>query len=335
MKNDFGSKTTFLPDATRGAVRFLTSKQLKETGTENIVVNTLHLLISPGPEIIQKLGGIHSFMNWDGKILSDSAGFQIFSLLHSKKWEGKITEDGAVFKSPRDGKTYEISPERSIEIQMMLDTDIMVVLDDCRKAQVTREEAQESVERTLQWAQRSKRKFEELGGKEKGKLLTAVVQGANYLDLREYCAKELSKMGFDGYNFGGYVVNEDGSLVKEELQVVYDNTPNDKFNYGMGIGKPEDIIEAAKIGYTVFDTVLPTRNARHGTLYTMNEGIVRIRNAKYAYDTSPIDSTCDCEACVNHTKAYIHHLLKVGEATAMTLATKHNLRYYQRLVESL
>lgn len=335
MEERFGSKITFMPDATRGAVKFLTSKQLADTGTKNIVVNTLHLLISPGPEVISNLGGIHKFMNWNGHILSDSAGFQVFSLLHSKKWEGKITKNGAVFKSPRDGKTYEITPEKSIEIQMMLNTDIMVVLDDCRKAEVTRKEAEESVERTLEWAVRSKKRFEELGGHENGKLLSAVVQGANFLDLREYCAKELSKMGFDGYNFGGYVVNEKGELAVEELKVVHENTPADKFKYGMGIGKPEDIIAAAKIGYTVFDTVLPSRNARHGTLYTMNEGIVRIKNSKYADDQKPIEEGCDCEACQNHTRGYIHHLLRIGEPTAMTLATIHNLRHYQRLVESI
>lgn len=334
--DNFGSKITFMPDATRGAVKFLTSEQLKNTQTKNIVVNTLHLLISPGPEVISQLGGIHNFMNWhEGTILSDSAGFQVFSLLHSEKWEGKITSSGATFKSPKDGRIFEITPEKSIEIQMMLDTDIMVVLDDCRKAEVTRKEAQESVERTLEWAVRSKNTFEKLGGKEKGKLLSAVVQGGNHLDLREYCAKELTKIGFDGYNFGGYVVNEKGELAVEELKVVYDNTPKDKFKYGMGIGKPEDIIEATKIGYTVFDTVLPTRNARHGTLYTMNEGIVRIKNAKYSADTGPIEHGCDCEACSNHTRAYIHHMLRINEPTGMTLATIHNLRYYQRLVESL
>ncbi len=189
MKEKFGSKITFMPDATRGAVRFLTSEQLKATGTKDIVVNTLHLLISPGPEVIETLGGIHQFMNWnEGKILSDSAGFQVFSLLHSKKWEGKITNQGATFKSPKDGRVYEITPERSIQIQMMLGTDILTVLDDCRKAEVTRKEAQDSVQRTLEWAARSKAEFEKLGGREKGKLLGAVVQGGNHLDLREHCA---------------------------------------------------------------------------------------------------------------------------------------------------
>lgn len=335
LKN-FGKTVTFLPDATRGAVRSLTTQQLKDTKTENLVTNTLHLLIYPGPDRIAELGGVHKFMNWDGVMLSDSGGFQVFSLLHTGKWKGEVHDNGAIFKSPRDGTKYELTPESSIDIQMKLDTDILVVLDDCRKASVTREEAEVSVERTLRWAQRSKDQFEKVygGTKKTGKILTAVVQGGSFLDLREHCAKELTKMNFDGYNFGGYVLNDVGELVKEELKVVYDNTPMDKFNYAMGVGKPEDIFEGAKIGYTVFDTVLPTRNARHGTLYTVY-GEVKISNAQYANDQSPIDPSCDCEACAKHSRAYVHHMLKIGEATGMTLATIHNLRFYQRLTDVL
>ncbi|HRI05908.1 MAG TPA: tRNA guanosine(34) transglycosylase Tgt [Candidatus Dojkabacteria bacterium] len=335
---DFGKTITFMPDATRGAVRFLTADQLKSTGTKNVVVNTLHLMIHPGSETIQKLGGIHSFMNWhEGFMLSDSGGFQVFSLLHSKKWEGKIDNNGATFKSPREGKKYVLTPESSIEIQMQLGTDILVALDDCRDAQVDRKEAEISVERTLEWGRRSLEHFKKLKGHENGKIISAVVQGANYLDLREYCAKELSKMGFDGYNFGGYVIDSDGKLVVEEMKVVIENTPKDKFKYAMGVGKPQDIIDAAKLGYTVFDTVLVTRNARHGTLYSFNEEnlTMRIKNAKYSNDLFPIEDGCDCEACRNHTRAYVHHMIRIGEATGMTLATIHNLRFYQRLVEKL
>lgn len=335
---EFGKNITFMPDATRGAVRFLTSNQLKDTGTKNVVVNTLHLMIHPGADTIEELGGIHSFMNWkEGFMLSDSGGFQVFSLLHSKKWDGKIDNDGATFKSPREGKTYRLTPETSIEIQMKLGTDILVALDDCRDAQVDRNEAETSVERTLEWAKRSFAHFKKLKGHENGKLISCVVQGANYLDLREYCAKELSKMNFDGYNFGGYVIDDNGKLVIEEMKVVMDNTPKGKFKYAMGVGKPQDIIDASKIGYTVFDTVLVTRNARHGTLYSFDEGdyTLRIKNSKYSRDLNPIDGGCDCEACVKHTRSYIHHMIRIGEATGMTLATIHNLRFYQRLVERL
>lgn len=335
----FGKKYIFLPDATRGAVRYLTTNQLEETGTEGIVVNTLHLMISPGADKIKELGGIHNFMNWGGYVLSDSGGFQVFSLIHSKKWKGKIDKNGAVFKSPRDGSIYELTPEKSIDIQMKIGSDILVALDDCRNTGLKRKEAEESVERTLEWAEGCKDHFEkEYGGTKKtGKLLTAVVQGANFLDLRAKCAKALVDIGFDGYNFGGYVVDGKGNLVLDEMKAVAENTPDDKFRYAMGVGKPEDIRKAAEIGYTVFDTVLVTRNARHGTLYSsdIKDEILRIGNSEYSNDLKPIDSKCDCEACRNYSRAYIHHMLKVDEATAKTLCTIHNLRYYQRLIEKL
>jgi queuine tRNA-ribosyltransferase len=333
------NKYTFLPDATRGAVRGLTNSQLKATGTQSLVVNTLHLLISPGSERIKELGGIHEFMKWDGTILSDSGGFQVFSLLHLNKWKGEINENGAIFKSPRDGAIYNLTPERSIDIQMELGTDVLVVLDDCRKATTTREEAEVSVDRTLKWAKRCKNHFMNSYSdtQREGKILTAVVQGANHLDLRQKCAEALVEIGFDGYNFGGYLLDDEGNLVVEELKVVYQSTPMDKFNYGMGVGKPEDIFKCAQIGYKVFDTVLPTRNARHGTLYVADNptGTIRLKNSKYAKDLGPIDSTCDCEACRNYSKAYIRQMIKVGEFTGYTLATIHNLRFYQRLMNFL
>ena len=278
-------------------------------------------------------------MNWNGVILSDSGGFQVFSLIHSKQWKGKINESGAEFKSPRDGQGYTLTPESSIDIQMQIGSDILVVLDDCRKTEISRESAEESVKRTLDWAKRCKNHFEKkYGGTSKtGKLLSAVVQGANFLDLREKCAEELLKIGFDGYNFGGFLVDSKGNFVTKEVKAVADVLPDDKFKYAMGVGKPQDIVKAAEFGYTVFDTVIPTRNARHGTLYTsdVKQGFIKISNAKFSNDTSPIESDCDCEACQNHNRAYIHHMLKVGEATGMTLATIHNLRHYQRLVEKL
>lgn len=336
---DFGKQYIFLPDATRGAVRFLTTEQLKETGTTGIVTNTLHLLMSPGAERMQELGGIKKMMNWDGIVLTDSGGFQVFSLIHSKKWSGKVHENGATFKSPLTGDVYELTPESSIDIQMKIGSDILVTLDDCRKTNLTREEALESVERTIKWARRCKDHFEkEYGGTERtGKLLSCVVQGANYPDLRKRCAQELSEMDFDGYNFGGFVVNDEGQLVLDEMKVVVDNTPKDKFKYAMGVGKPQDIRNAAEIGYKVFDTVLVTRNARHGTLYSsdIDGEVLRISNAEYATDQKPIDSKCDCYTCKNHSRAYVHQMLRVGEATGMTLATIHNLRYYQRLIETL
>lgn len=335
---DLHGVVTFMPDATRGVVRGLTSEQLHATGTSHIVVNTLHMLISPGADTVAQLGGVHKFMNWPGLILSDSGGFQVFSLLHTKKWEGKIHHDGATFKSPRDGTTYELTPEKSIDIQMKLGTDILVVLDDCRKAETSREEAEVSVKNTIQWAERCKAHYLKYPSSErKGKFLTSVVQGANFNDLREKCANALVDIGFDGYNFGGYVLDDSGELVVEQLKCVVENTPKGALKYAMGVGKPEDILACAKLGYTLFDTVLPTRNARHGTLYSTDtdDGVLRIGNSQYSTDTSPIDSKCNCEACQEHTRAYIHQLLKNNEITGMSLATIHNLTFFQRYVNAI
>lgn len=339
--NNFGKEFIFLPDATRGAVRGLTTTQLEQTGTIGLVTNTLHMLISPGPDHIQKLGGMHKFMNWDKVILTDSGGYQVFSLLHTKKWRGKITDTGAVFKSPKDGSVHELTPKSSIDIQIKLGSDVLVVLDDCANSMTNWHDAKRAVERTLKWARICKDHFEETyGGTAKtGKILTCVIQGAMFRDLREHCATELVKIGFDGYNLGSGLYDETGRMAYDELSYIMDFTPDDKFRYAMGVGKPRDIFECGKAGYTVFDTVLPTRNARHGTLYSTDfpekEGEFKVLNSKFADDQSPIDSKCDCEACKNHTRAYIHQMLKVGEFTGMTLATIHNLRFYQRLIEGM
>ncbi len=335
----FTTSYHFLPDATRGAVRGLTRSQLADTGTHDLVVNTLHLLISPGHQKIAQLGGMHKFMNWNGYLLSDSGGFQVFSLIHLGKWVGEVDDNGAKFKSPKDGTVHILTPEISIDIQMALGTDIMVVLDDCRKGVTTREEAEVSVENTIKWAKRCKEHFMNNYSDEEreGKLLTAVVQGANFSDLREKCAKELMEIGFDGYNFGGYLLDNQGKLVKEQLKLVAEITPNDKIKYAMGVGKPEDIIECAKLGYKLFDTVLPTRNARHGTLYTSDPKlkVLKIGNANFSEDNTAVDPSCDCELCKYQSRAYLHHLLKNHEMTGMTLATIHNLTYYSKLMRYL
>lgn len=337
--NSFGKKPIFLPDATRGAIKFLTTQQLKSTGTEGIVVNTLHLLMNLGVEKLQELGGVKKIMGWDGYVLSDSGGFQVYSLIHSKKWKGSIDEDGVTFISPKDGSKHKLTPESVIDIQLAIGSDVLVCLDDCRFSEISKNQAKLSVKRTLDWAVRCKNYFEkrkkELGFEKK---LSCVVQGAGYLDLREECAKELANIGFDGYNFGGYVVDEKGNLVLDEMQKVIENIPQDKFKYVMGVGKPNDIIKCSELGYTVFDTVLVTRNARHGSLYSFDiekeeDFLLRISNSKYSTDQGPIDSTCDCDTCKNYSRAYVHYLLKIKEPTGYTLATIHNLRFYQRLLK--
>ncbi len=336
---DFGKKFIFMPDATRGAVRSLTTQQLKDTGTEAIVTNTLHLIMNPGEENMKRLGGIKKFMNWDGIVLTDSGGFQVFSLIHSKKWKGTVHDNGVTFRSPTTGDIHELTPEKSIDMQIAIGSDVLVTLDDCRDATLERADAEESVSHTIKWARRCKKHFEDIygGTKETGKLLSCVVQGANFLDLRKRCAEELSEIGFDGYNFGGFVVQKNGELVLEEMRAVIENTPSDKFKYAMGVGKPGDIRIVADLGYKIFDTVLVTRNARHGTLYSkdINGEVLRIKNAEYLMDEKPIDSTCDCYTCKNFSRAYVHHMFRVGEITGLTLSTIHNLRYYQRIIEDL
>ncbi len=353
-KENFGEKHIFLPDATLGTVKFVPTHILKSLNIKGLVINTLHLWTTLGPKKIKKLGGMHKIMGWDGWLLSDSGGFQVFSLIHRNKWKGEINKNGAVFKDPTDGTVYKLTPEKSIDIQIALGTDVLVVLDDCRDAEISRKSAEKSVENTIKWAERCKTHFEnKYGGRSKtGKLISCVIQGANYADLRAKCAKELTKIGFDGYNFGGYVVNKKGELAVEAMQAAIENTPKDKFHYAMGVGKPEDIIRGSQLGYKVFDTVLVTRNARHGTLYSFEnfknsknllkdiidnpEGlIVRIRNAQYEYDKTPIDTTCNCPSCQNYSKAYLRHLYKCKEATAMQLTTMHNLYFYQRLITEI
>ena len=334
--SDFGKSYIFLPDATQGSVKYVDSRSLWEIGTKGVVVNTLHLAFNLGLERMHRLGGIHKLMDWNGIVLSDSGGFQVFSLIHRKAWHGKISDEGAEFKHPNTGQKIYLTPEFSLDMQMAIGSDICVVLDDCRDANISRHEAEESVERTIKWAYRSKKYWDKKYA-QKGKLLSAVVQGAQFLDLREYCAKELTKIGFDGYNFGGFVV-DDGNLVEDELRLVAQNTPEDKFRYGMGIGKPLDIVKAASLGYKVFDTVLVTRNARHGTLYVgdREDSIkINIRNEQFAEDFSPIDTTCDCFACTHFSKAYVRHLLRQKEGVGYMLASIHNLRFYQRLTNSL
>ncbi|MGI6423199.1 MAG: tRNA guanosine(34) transglycosylase Tgt [Candidatus Dojkabacteria bacterium] len=326
----------FMPDATRGAVRYLTTRQLEETGTKAIVTNTLHLMMSPGKEVIERLGGIKRMMGWEGIVFTDSGGFQVFSLIHSGRWDGEVGSDGARFRSPVDGRVFELSPESSIDMQMSIGSDVLVCLDDCRDAGVSRGEASESVDRSVAWAKRCRDHFDRVygGSAKSGKLLTAVVQGGSFLDLRERCARELVDIGFDGYNFGGFVVDSEGRLVVDELAAVIESVPSDGMRYAMGVGKPEDIRVAARMGYNLFDTVLVTRNARHGTLYT-SEGEIRIGNSEMGLDDSPVDKRCSCECCANYTRAYLHHMMKNREAVALTLATIHNLTYYQTLISGL
>lgn len=323
----------FMPDATLGAVRTVTTDQLEDTGTKMVVVNALHLLLSLGIERMNKLGGIKKLMNWDGRVLSDSGGFQVYSLIHKNPKMGKITQYGAYFTSPRDGSKTLLTPELSIDMQIAVGSDVLVVLDDCRPNIETKSEIEASVELTTSWARRAKEHFHQKYPKEaQEKKLFAVIQGGNFPELRRKSAEELVDIGFDGYGFGGWPIGEEGELLVELLSVVADTIPKTTIAYAMGIGTPDDIRTCLDLGYALFDCVLPTRNARHGLMYT-SEGQIRITRAEFAEDMRVLDPACPCETCTNYTRAYLHHLFRSRESTGKTLATIHNLTHYSRLVK--
>lgn len=323
----------FMPDATLGTVRTLTTDQIESTGTEMLVVNTFHLYLSHGPEKMAELGGIKKLMNWKGKVLSDSGGFQVYSLIHTKKKMGKITQYGAYFRSPTDGKKTLLTPELSIDMQVALDSDVFIALDDCRFSEISKKEAETSVKYTTTWAKRAKehllKKYPEVAEKKK---IFAVVQGGKYKNLRKKSASELQEIGFDGYCFGGWPVDGEGNLVEEILGYTAELLPDGKPKYAMGIGLPSDIESCVALGYNIFDCVLPTRNARHGLFFT-RDGRIRITKQEYKMDLSPVDNECDCMTCQNYSRAYLHHLFKAQEATGKTLATIHNLRFYSDLMK--
>lgn len=322
----------FMPDATSGAVRTLTTKQLTDTGTKMVVVNTFHLLLSYGEEALKMLGGIGSQMDWNGNVLSDSGGFQVYSLIHRNPGVGKVTQHGAFFRSPRDGQHMQLTPEGSIDMQVAIGSDVLIVLDDCRHSEINRKEAELSVANTTRWAYRAKEHFMKKYPRESSeKKLFAVIQGGGYEDLREKSATELVKLDFDGYCFGGWPVDTNGVLVDEILGYTADLLPDDKPKYAMGVGNPWDIEKCYHMGYTLFDCVIPTRNARHGQLFT-RDGILRITASQYKRDVSPVDDECGCETCTRYSRAYLHHLFKARESTAKTLATIHNVTYYQQYV---
>ncbi|QTH65134.1 tRNA guanosine(34) transglycosylase Tgt [Psychrosphaera ytuae] len=315
----------FMPVGTYGTVKGMTPDEVKETGAHICLGNTFHLMLRPGTEIIKKHGDLHDFMNWDKPILTDSGGFQVFSLGEMRK----ITEEGVEFRSPINGEKIMLTPERSIAVQRDLGSDIVMIFDECTPYPATREEAKKSMELSLRWAERSK---QEHGDSESA--LFGIVQGGMYPDLREVSLAGLVEIEFDGYAIGGLSVGEP----KEDMINILDTTayklPEHKPRYLMGVGKPEDIVEAVRRGIDMFDCVMPTRNARNGHLFITGE-VIKIRNAKHKDDTSPLDPHCDCYTCKNYSRAYLHHLDKCNEILGARLNTIHNLRYYQRVMQSL
>ena len=318
----------FMPVGTYGSVKAMTPRDLVEVGAEIILGNTFHLWLRPGLDVIGDFGGLHGFMRWQRPILTDSGGFQVFSLAHRRK----ITEEGVTFASPVDGARVFLSPEESMRIQRVLDSDIAMIFDECTPYPATPEQAQASMELSLRWAARSRRAFDELGNPN---ALFGIVQGGVHAELRARSAEALVGIGFDGYAVGGLAVGEPEAERNRTLDDTLPRLPADRPRYLMGVGRPEDIVEAVARGVDLFDCVMPTRNARNGFLFT-DAGTLRIRNARFARDTRPIEDGCDCYACMQgFSRAYLRHLDRCNEILASELATMHNLRHYQRLMASL
>ena len=315
----------FMPVGTYGTVKAMTPEELVELGAQIILGNTFHLMLRPGTDIIRRHGDLHDFMHWQGPILTDSGGFQVFSLAKMRK----INEQGVVFQSPIDGATIELTPERSMQVQRDLGSDIVMIFDECTPYPATHQQAEASMQLSLRWAERSKQAHAGNGA-----ALFAIVQGGMYPDLREQSASALTDLGFDGYAIGGLSVGEPENERNRVLECTVPQLPTNQPRYLMGVGKPEDLIEAVRRGVDMFDCVIPTRNARTGFLYT-RKGILRIRNSQYQDDTRPVDEHCHCYTCRNYSRAYLRHLDKCGEILGSRLNTIHNLYYYQDLMRGI
>ncbi|MCG8434951.1 MAG: tRNA guanosine(34) transglycosylase Tgt [Gammaproteobacteria bacterium] len=327
MRFQLGTVDTpaFMPVGTYGTVKAMTPEELKEINTQIILGNTFHLMLRPGTEIISRHGDLHDFMNWQGPILTDSGGFQVYSLADMRN----ITEEGVLFASPVNGDKIMLTPQKSIEVQHALGSDIIMAFDECTPYPATQEQAQASMELSMRWAARCR----EAHGDHTSALF-GIVQGGMYSELRQASLDALVETGFDGYAVGGLSVGEEKHERHAVLDALAPNMPADKPRYLMGVGTPEDIVEAVRRGMDMFDCVLPTRNARNGFLFT-RFGLVKIRNSAHQDDTQPLDPQCGCYTCRNYSRAYLRHLDKCGEILAARLHTIHNLYYYQELMGGL
>jgi queuine tRNA-ribosyltransferase len=322
----------FMPVGTYGTVKSVTPEEVVESGADIILGNTFHLMLRPGTKIIRKHGGLHEFMHWSGPILTDSGGFQVFSLAAMRK----LSEEGVRFQSPVNGDEVFLTPERSIEVQHDLNSDVTMIFDECTPYPASEAEARESMELSLRWAKRSRTRFDELRDEEpdRGEALFGIVQGGIYDELREKSLEGLLEIGFDGYAIGGLAVGEPEDERHAVLDALMPKMPLERPRYLMGVGTPVDIAEAVLRGVDMFDCVIPTRHARNGQLFT-SRGKVKFRHSRYADDTSAPDPDCECYTCSNYSLAYLRHLEKCGEILGPRLATLHNLYYYQGLMESL
>jgi len=323
----------FMPCGTQGTVKALSSEELEILGAQILLSNAYHLYLRPGRDIFQKVRGLHAFMNWKGAILTDSGGFQIFSLAPLRK----VADEGLSFRSHIDGLKQFVTPESIIEFQTMLGSDIMMVLDECIAYPSERKKAQEAMVRTHQWAARSKEEFRRITNDErqttnKEQLLFGITQGGIYPDLRKESCDALMEIGFDGYAVGGLSVGEPKELLWGNAALCAERLPSDKPRYLMGVGTPQDILEGISLGIDLFDCVLPTRNGRNGQVFT-SYGILNLKNACYAKEAHPIEEGCDCLACKRYSRAYLHHLLDAKEILGVRLTTLHNISFYLRLMK--
>ena len=342
----------FFPDATRAVVRSIDAQDVKACGIEGLVVNTFHLLSKPGARVISGHGGIHNFMNWKGHIISDSGGFQVFSLLANSPRLGSVSKKGFVYRLNRSEDKSILTPEKCIQKQFQFASDIMVCLDYCTHPDDAYDKQKKSVDYTVLWAEKCKSEFDKLLCEKKidqdaRPLLFGVVQGGENFDLRRECAERLIEIGFDGYGYGGWPIVA-GNQLSETLEFVSQLLPDSKPKYALGIGKPENLVKCVKMGYSLFDCVIPTRDARHGRLYAFSENpgtsslggtnfykCLYPMDKKHITDKWPLEDGCDCLCCRNYSRAYLYHLFRIKDALAYRLATIHNLRFYARLIEAI
>jgi queuine tRNA-ribosyltransferase len=364
-KNGVINTPFFMPDATRGFVKSLDRDDLLAIGVSPMVVNTYHLYLQPGTELVKKAGGVHKFMRWNAPLLSDSGGYQVFSLIHKNPEMGKITNEAVIFKSPLDGSMHIISPEKSIQIQFDLGVDMMVVLDDVPPNSYSKEKIKDAVERTVCWAERCKVEYEKQLkkrkiSKENRPLIFGVIQGGGHADLRKYCAEKLVEIGFDGYGFGARHVDAQGKFMEEVVRETAKLIPENALRFALGVGTPEDIVKFVACGWDMFDCVIPTREGRHGRLFIRNAKAtgskspsqralrargnadaelfyetININNGKFREDFSPIDENCDCQLCKNYSRSYLRHLFAMKDPISMRLSAMHNLKFYMDLMEEL
>jgi len=320
----------FMPVGTAATVKAMKPQDVRATGADIILGNTYHLMLRPGAERVARLGGLHRFMNWDRPILTDSGGYQVMSLSDLRK----ITEEGVTFASHLDGSRHLLTPERSMEIQRLLGSDIVMAFDECPKIDQGRDVIARSMEMSMRWARRSRYGFDSGGEHAESAALFGIQQGALDQDLRRQSAEALAEIGFDGYAIGGLAVGEGQEAMFATLEFAPGQLPVDRPRYLMGVGKPDDLVGAVERGVDMFDCVLPTRSGRNGQAFTWN-GPLNMRNARHAEDTGPVDARCSCPTCGTYTRAYLHHLIKSGEMLGAMLVTEHNLSFYQQLMQSM